>query len=92
MSFLLRSIRADGAINGSLSPGAVRAIVQRYGASIGVPELNPHDLRRSLARAARLAGAPMENIQKTLGHASIRTTEVYTQCGQEANAGDYFTL
>lgn len=90
--YLLRSIRADGTINGSLSTGAVRAIVQRCGASIGVPELNPHDLRRSLARAARRAGAPLETIQHTLGHASVRTTEIYTRTGEEANAGDYFDL
>jgi integrase len=89
---LLRSIRADGTVNGSLSAGAVRAIVQRYGAATGVPDLNPHDLRRSLARAARKAGAPMETIQRTLGHASVRTTELYTQTGEEANAGDFVKL
>ena len=91
-ALLLRSIRADGTINGSLSPGAVRAIVQRYGALIGVPDLNPHDLRRSLARAARRAGAPLEVIQHTLGHASVRTTEIYTRTGEEANAGDFIEL
>jgi|HubBroStandDraft_1064217.scaffolds.fasta_scaffold388151_2 integrase len=92
MKRLLRSIRADGTINGSLSAGAVRAIVQRYGAAIGVPDLNPHDLRRSLARAARCAGAPLEVIQHTLGHASVRTTEIYTRTGEEANAGDFMSL
>ena len=89
---LLRSIRADGSVNGSLSPGAVRDIVRHYGALLGVPELNPHDLRRSLARAARKAGAPLETIQHTLGHASVRTTEIYTRTGEEANAGDYVNL
>jgi integrase len=92
MSLLLRSIRSDGTINGSLSTAAVRDIVRRYGAMIGVPDLNPHDLRRSLARAARKAGAPLETIQKTLGHASTRTTDIYTSTGEEANAGDFIEL
>jgi site-specific recombinase XerD len=89
---LLRSIRADGTINGSLSSGAVRDIVRHYGELIGVAELNPHDLRRTLARAARKAGAPLEVIQHTLGHASVRTTEVYTRTGEEANAGDFIEM
>lgn len=89
---LLRSVYRNGTINGSLSCGAVRKIVQHYGQLIGVPELNPHDLRRSLARAARRKGAPLETIQHTLGHASVRTTELYTRTGEEANAGDFLSL
>lgn len=89
---LLRSFHPDGTINGSLSAGTVRKIVQHYGSLIGVPDLNPHDLRRSLARAARRRGAPLETIQHTLGHASVRTTELYTRTGEEANAGDFIDL
>lgn len=89
---LLRSITANGTINGSLSPTAIRDIVQRYGALIGIPDLNPHDLRRTCAKLARLGGAPLETIQKTLGHASLKTTEVYLSTGEEANAGDFINL
>ena len=88
-NLILRSIRRDGSINGSLSSSAVRDIVRRYGRAIGVPDLAPHDLRRSHGRLAREAGCPMETIQKALGHASIRTTELYTSTGEEANSGDY---
>lgn len=89
---LLRSIHSDGTLHASLSCAAVRDIVRRYGAAIGVPYLNPHDLRRSLARLSRRAGAPLETIQMTLGHASTKTTELYTRCGEEANAGDFIEL
>ena len=91
-NLILRSIRRDGSINGSLSSSAVRDIVRRYGRAIGVPDLAPHDLRRTMARLSRNGGAPMETIQKTLGHASLRTTEIYTATGEEANAGDFLGL
>lgn len=89
---LLRSINQYGTINGSLSPAAIRDIVRRYGAQIGIPDLNPHDLRRTYAKLARKGGAPLETIQKSLGHASLRTTEVYLSTGEEANAGDFIRL
>lgn len=91
-NYLLRSITSSGTIKDSLSPAAIRDIVQRYGKQIGVPDLKPHDLRRSHSRMARLGGAPIEVIQKTLGHASIRTTELYLQAGEEANAGDFIEI
>jgi site-specific recombinase XerD len=89
---VLVSVRTNGTTGKALSTGAVRKIVRHYGVLLGVPELNPHDLRRSLARAARRAGAPLETIQHTLGHASVRTTEIYTKTGEEANAGDWLTV
>lgn len=55
----------------------VHTIVQRAGARIGVPKLAPHDLRRTFAQLARARGADLEQIQLTLGHASLMTTERY---------------
>ena len=52
---------------------AVQDVVKRY-APAGV---NPHDLRRTYAKLARQAGAPLEQIQLSLGHASLATTERY---------------
>ncbi len=37
----------------------------------------PHDLRRTLAKLMRQAGVPIEQIQFTLGHAGVQTTERY---------------
>ena len=90
---LLRAIRTDGrTLTDSLSAAAVRDIVRKRGRMIGIPDLAPHDLRRTYARLAREGGAPLETIQHALGHASVQTTERYTRTGLEANAGDYIQL
>ena len=79
-------------VNGSLSPSAVRLIVRHYCARIGLPEVWPHDLRRTLARLSRDGGAPLEVVQATLGHASVQTTERYLGSTKAANAGDFVKL
>lgn len=61
----------------SLSPEAVTVVVARHGAAIGYPELAPHDLRRTFAKLAHTGGAALDQIQLTLGHASLVTTELY---------------
>jgi integrase len=43
----------------------------------GLPSVRPHDLRRTCAKLARAGGAPIEQIQHVLGHASVQTTERY---------------
>jgi integrase len=60
----------------SLSTSAIYQIVKGYGvdAHMGVA---PHDMRRSFARLAMRGGAPLDQIQVTLGHESLRTTELY---------------
>lgn len=90
-SRVVRSIRESGKINGSLSATAIWDIVLKYAAEVGVT-CTPHDLRRTFAKLARKGGAQLEVIQKSLGHASIRTTEIYTTSGEDANAGDYLLL
>ena len=51
-------------------------IVKRYAEQVQVA-LAPHDLRRTYAKLSRKAGAPLEQIQLTLGHESLSTTERY---------------
>jgi len=52
-------------------------IIERYKGVIGKDKLAPHDLRRTYAKLARTAGAPLEQIQLTLGHDSLDTTKKY---------------
>jgi integrase len=74
---VLRAINKGGRIGGeSMTPQAIFTVVSRYGASIGV-ELAPHDLRRTFAKLAYAGSAALEQIQLSLGHASIQTTERY---------------
>jgi hypothetical protein len=54
----------------------VYEIIKGYGVDIGVG-IAPHDLRRSFARIAHCGDSPLEQIQLSLGHASVATTERY---------------
>jgi len=49
-------------------------------------QIAPHDLRRSYARLAHQGRAPIEQIQLSLGHESIQTTERYL--GVKQDLGD----
>jgi integrase/recombinase XerD len=60
-----------------LNEADIHKIVRRYGRKIGCPTLAPHDLRRTFAKLAHKGRAPLEQIQLSLGHASIQTTERY---------------
>lgn len=60
-----------------LSEQAIYRIVQRYGKPLGMTTLAPHDMRRTFAKLARKGNAPLEQIQLSLGHASLDTTKRY---------------
>jgi site-specific recombinase XerD len=59
-----------------ISPQSVLNIVRGYGVDLGLT-LTPHDLRRTFAKLAHTGHAALEQIQLSLGHASILTTERY---------------
>lgn len=74
---LLRPVHKSGAVAvGPMTAQAIYARVQRYADRLSL-DIAPHDLRRSFAQLARKGGAPIEQIQISLGHASIATTERY---------------
>lgn len=80
---VFQSIHKGGFIkHESMTPQAIRDVVKYYGEEIGLPELAAHDLRRTFAKLAHKGGAGLDQIQLTLGHASIKTTEKYLGVSQ----------
>jgi site-specific recombinase XerD len=57
-------------------------VVKDHAAKLGLPQLAPHDLRRSCARLCHVSGGELEQIQFLLGHVSVQTTEKYLGCEQ----------
>lgn len=71
----------------ALTPNGIWYIVRSYAERIGVPNLRPHDLRRTLARLMRKAGAAWEQIQYVLGHSTVEMTQRYVGGDLELDEG-----
>jgi site-specific recombinase XerD len=65
-----------------ISQKTVWHVVKKTAASMNIPRLAPHDLRRSCARLCHDSGGELEQIQFPLGQVSVQTTERYIGCKQ----------
>jgi site-specific recombinase XerD len=72
-----RIIRKGKYSSGYLTGQAIADIVQKYAEQCGFDNIAAHDLRRTFSKLAKNGGADLKQIQITLGHASIKTTERY---------------
>ncbi len=80
---VLRRVLKGGFVgDGPITAQAVFETVIRYARFAGLGKVTPHDLRRTFAKLARQGRAPIEQIQISLGHASIQTTERYLGLAQ----------
>lgn len=62
-------------------------ILKGYAEELGLDDLTPHTLRHSFAAHMINSGADIRSVQALLGHASISTTQIYTQLGQATADG-----
>ena len=64
---------------------AIYDVVSEYAAKLGV-DVRPHDLRRTFAKLAHKGSAPVEQIQLSLGHSSLQTTDRYIGVQQDLHS------
>jgi integrase/recombinase XerD len=57
-------------------------ILKGYAEELGLSDLTPHTLRHSFAVHKINSGADIRSVQALLGHASLSTTQIYTQLNQ----------
>ena len=81
--FIFRPLRRGGHIQpGAMTAQAVFDVVCEYSNQLGLT-VRPHDLRRTFAKLAYKGSAPIDQIQLSLGHSSMQTTERYLGVSQD---------
>lgn len=67
-----------------ISKSGIEAMLKRLGERANVENVHPHRYRRTLASDLVKKGVPIQDIAEILGHADLRTTQVYVCLDQES--------
>jgi integrase len=80
---VLHAINKGGRLmHSGMTPQSIFITVQGYARRLGLAAA-PHDLRRTFAKLAHKGQSPLEQIQLSLGHATVLTTERYLGIRQD---------
>jgi site-specific recombinase XerD len=80
-----RGFIKGGALKDQLTPESINAIVAKYGAMIGVPDLTAHDTRRTYAQIGWDNTHNLIMIMTLLGHSSPDVTQKYLNLNVDIN-------
>ncbi|HEV7744082.1 MAG TPA: tyrosine-type recombinase/integrase [Pyrinomonadaceae bacterium] len=81
---VFRPVNKAGRMAGErMSEQAIYNVVGQYAEALSLGNIAPHDLRRSFAKLAHKGGSGIDQIQLSLGHGSIQTTERYLGTEQD---------
>ena len=81
---VFRPINKGGRVTGEqMTEQAIYNVVLYYADKVSVGKVAPHDLRRTFAKLAHKGGSGVDQIQLSLGHGSIQTTERYLGIDQD---------
>jgi site-specific recombinase XerD len=75
--------KGDRVVGDGITPQAIYNIIVGYAGELKKQGVAPHDLRRTFAKLAHKGGAAIDQIQLSLGHESIQTTEEYLGVEQD---------
>ena len=75
--------KGDRVVGGGITPQAIYNIIVGYAGELQKRGVAPHDLRRTFAKLAHKGGSAIDQIQLSLGHESIQTTEEYLGVEQD---------
>jgi integrase len=75
--------KGDRVVGGGVTAQAIYNTIVGYAEELEKNGVAPHDLRRTFAKLAHKGGAPIDQIQLSLGHESIQTTEEYLGVEQD---------
>lgn len=93
--FVFRRVNKIDKVHGkNITPQAILNIVYEYSEKLLKQGIAPHDLRRTFAKLAYKGGSTLDQIQLSLGHDSIQTTEKYLGIEQDLHDApcDYLGL
>ena len=93
--YIFRPMTKNDKIHGDcISNRTLYRVVKLYATKCGLPEIAPHDLRRTYAKLAYQNGAKLDQIQINLGHQSLTTTQRYLgiELDLEDGPGNYLDI